>query len=109
MDFLGIGVMEVLFILLIAFLLFGPRRLPEIARGLGKAVRELKKYSNALTSDLREEFDKGLNANPDVAGKSNQTAKEVPGQGTQAATVVTKSPDVNPPKAEDIQPLNNNE
>ena len=98
MDFFGIGAMEVLFILLIAFLLFGPRRLPEIARGLGKAVRELKKYSTALTSDLKEEFDKGLNATTDVPNKS-----------TQATTETSKSPDVTPHKTEETQPLNKNE
>jgi len=96
---MGIGVMEVLFILLIAFILFGPRRLPEIARGLGKAMRELKKYSSALTSDLTDEFNKELVGHPD----------DVPNRNTQAAKEETKSPDVTPEKAEEIQPLNRNE
>jgi len=41
----GIGMPELLVILLILFLLFGARRLPELARGLGKAIREFKKAS----------------------------------------------------------------
>ena len=44
LAFLGnLGVPELLVILLILFLLFGARRLPEIARGLGQAIEEFRK------------------------------------------------------------------
>jgi sec-independent protein translocase protein TatA len=39
----GIGAQEILLILLIILLLFGARRIPEIARGLGKSMSEFKK------------------------------------------------------------------
>ncbi len=39
----GIGVQELLVILLICLLLFGAQRLPEIGRSLGKAIQEFKK------------------------------------------------------------------
>ncbi len=61
MDFFGIGVGELLLILVVVLLVFGPRKLPEIARGLGKAVHEFKKYSSELTKDFKEEFDKEVN------------------------------------------------
>jgi TatA/E family protein of Tat protein translocase len=60
MGIAGIGFPELLLILLIGFLIFGPGKLPEIGRGLGKAVREFKKYSSELTKDFREEFDKEM-------------------------------------------------
>ena len=39
----GLGLPEVLVILLIIFLIFGAKRLPEIGKGLGETVREIKK------------------------------------------------------------------
>ncbi len=98
MDFLGIGVLEVLFILVIAFLLFGPRRLPEIARAAGKAVREFRKYSSVLTGDLKAEFDKGLNA-----------AIDTPPNKPQATGEKVNSPDITPQKTEEVKPPNPNE
>ncbi|MBI4649017.1 MAG: twin-arginine translocase TatA/TatE family subunit [Bacteroidia bacterium] len=47
---LFISTSEVLFVIFIAFLLFGAKRIPEIARGLGKSVGELKK----VTDDIKK-------------------------------------------------------
>jgi sec-independent protein translocase protein TatA len=102
LDFLGIGAMEVLFILLIAFLLFGPRRLPEIARAAGKAVREFRKYSSALTGDLKAEFDKGLNAAIDTPPNKPQATPQTTGE-------TLNSPDITPQKTEEVKPPNPNE
>lgn len=44
------------FILFVAFLLFGPKKLPEIARTLGKGLGELRRASNELKSSLEEEI-----------------------------------------------------
>jgi len=57
MDFFGIGFLEVLLILVVALIIWGPKRLPEIARTLGKAMRALKKASNDLTSQVTRELD----------------------------------------------------
>lgn len=50
--FLNIGTSELFVILLITVLLFGSKKIPELARGLGKGIREFK---NA-TSDIQEEI-----------------------------------------------------
>lgn len=47
------GIMELLVILVIVLVLFGPKKLPELARGMGEAVREFKKG--------QEELDKTIN------------------------------------------------
>ena len=52
------------FILFIAFLLFGPKKLPEIARTLGKGLGELRRASNELKSSLEEEI-KNLDRYPE--------------------------------------------
>ncbi len=50
------GFTEIGFILFIAFLLFGPKKLPEIARVLGKGMGELRRASNELKFSLEEEI-----------------------------------------------------
>ena len=49
----GIGTTELLVILFIILLVFGSKKLPELAQGLGKGIREFKKASN----DIQEELD----------------------------------------------------
>jgi sec-independent protein translocase protein TatA len=51
----SIGIQEILLILLIALLLFGAKRLPEIGRGLGKGIREFKKASRDIGDKITEE------------------------------------------------------
>lgn len=49
-----IGMSEILIILLVALLLFGPRKLPELGRSLGQSIREFQKGARSI----REEFEK---------------------------------------------------
>lgn len=49
----SIGMPELIVIFLVILLLFGSKRLPELARGLGKGIREFKK----ATSELKDELD----------------------------------------------------
>jgi len=57
MDFFGIGLGEVLLILILALIIWGPKRLPEISRTLGKTVRALRKATNDFTSQVTREID----------------------------------------------------
>ncbi len=57
MDFFGIGLGEVLLILALALIIWGPRRLPEIARTLGKTMRSLRKATNDFTSQVTRDID----------------------------------------------------
>jgi TatA/E family protein of Tat protein translocase len=47
---------ELIIILVIALIIFGPRKLPELGRSLGKSIGEFKKASNELRSTLEEEI-----------------------------------------------------
>jgi sec-independent protein translocase protein TatA len=51
----GLGVQELLLILLVLILLFGAKKIPEIARGLGKSVSEFKKGARDLDEEIRRE------------------------------------------------------
>ena len=52
----SIGMPEMLIILVIALIVFGPRKLPELGRSLGKSLAEFKKASNELRNTLEEEI-----------------------------------------------------
>lgn len=50
----SIGTNEIVVIMLIALLLFGPKKLPEIGRTVGSAMRELKKAARDFTSSMEQ-------------------------------------------------------
>src|SRR3981189_3112827 len=52
----SIGMPELIIIFVIALIIFGPRKLPELGRSLGKSLAEFKKASNELKSTLEEEI-----------------------------------------------------
>lgn len=58
MDFFGIGFGEVLVILVVALIIWGPGRIVEVGRTLGKIVRVLKKASFDLTAQVTKELEK---------------------------------------------------
>jgi sec-independent protein translocase protein TatA len=52
----SIGVPELIVILAIALLIFGPKKLPEVGRSLGKALREFRKTSDEIKEKIEEEI-----------------------------------------------------
>jgi sec-independent protein translocase protein TatA len=52
----SIGMPELIVIFVIALIIFGPRKLPELGRSLGKSINEFKRASNELKSTLEEEI-----------------------------------------------------
>ena len=55
----GIGFQELLLILVIALIVLGPKKLPDVAKALGRALNEFKRATNELKESL--EVDQGLN------------------------------------------------
>jgi TatA/E family protein of Tat protein translocase len=52
----SIGMPELIIILVIALIIFGPRKLPELGRSLGRSIGEFKRASNELRNTLEEEI-----------------------------------------------------
>jgi len=57
MNVFGIGPMELILILVIALIVFGPGKMPEMGRSLGAAIREFRRASQELTNELTREVD----------------------------------------------------
>jgi sec-independent protein translocase protein TatA len=80
----SIGMPELIIIFVIALIIFGPRKLPELGRSLGKSLAEFKRASNELKNTLEEE----IRLDEQRASVEPAKAKE-PAATTTAATSPT--------------------
>ncbi len=81
-TFLFIGGPEIIIIGLIVVMLFGADKVPEIARGLGKGMRQLKDATNDIKKEISETADKqgvDLNIAKDVTEEINKVKDEITG------------------------------
>lgn len=75
-----IGPLEILVVGVIALIVFGPEKLPQIARQMGKAATELRR----MASDVKQEFDAGLEEDEDVEDVEDE--RETPPSAEDRAT-----------------------
>ena len=54
LGFMNIGGQELIFILLIILILFGAKKLPELARGMGQAIKEFQKAKDEFSDELHK-------------------------------------------------------
>jgi sec-independent protein translocase protein TatA len=85
----GIGVPELILILIVGLIVFGPGKLPEAGRALGKGLREFKKASNALTQALNAE---PASQQPQAAAQPAATQPAAAPQPAQAAAAEQEKP-----------------
>lgn len=57
MNIFGIGLPEMGLIMIVALLIFGPKKLPEIGRSMGKAIRSFQEASREFESEFKREAD----------------------------------------------------
>lgn len=85
----GIGLPELIIILIVALIVFGPKKLPDLAKSLGKGMAEFKK----ATDDLKSSIDTDLKIDLDQEETSNPYQSEAP-----SPTETGVDADVSPPE-----------
>lgn len=95
MDLFGMGMGEILLILVVALLIWGPGKLPEIARTLGKMVSTLRKASLDFTTQFKkelEEEEKKTSTPPPKADNESQGKKQADGDTAEDSNTEKPGP-----------------
>lgn len=86
----SIGMPELIIILVIALIIFGPRKLPELGRSLGRSIGEFRRASNELRSTLEEEIrveeQKSASTKPPAPSGSVPETPADPAAGSSSGT-----------------------
>ncbi len=85
MNFLGMGPMELMVILVLALIVFGPGKLPEIAGQVGRVVRDFRR----MTGDLSSEFNRTLSLEIEERKAAQAPAPPVPAEPYESAPAAT--------------------
>ena len=94
MNFFDMGPLEIVLILVVALIIWGPRRIPEIARTLGKTMRTLRKATFDITAAVTKEIDLEAKDNPPQSkANSDDKTKESSDEDTaESSSADTASP-----------------
>ncbi|WP_084473917.1 Sec-independent protein translocase subunit TatA/TatB, partial [Deinococcus pimensis] len=78
----GLGAPEILVILLIALVIFGPKKLPELGKSLGQGIREFRRGTNGLKEELESSFkDEPAPVQRTVIAPTAPATTEAPAEG----------------------------
>ena len=72
-----LGVPEIAVIFILALVLFGPKKLPELGRTIGKAMTEFRRASNDLKATFEREMNTLERESQDIHATTRQTAREI--------------------------------
>jgi sec-independent protein translocase protein TatB len=98
MGFGNIGIGELIMIFLVVMLVFGPKRMPEIARNMGKFMRDFRRETNAAIKELKdgiEPINVGIFDEPDAGAAEtirNGAAAAMPGVAAAGGAAVVPTP-----------------
>jgi sec-independent protein translocase protein TatA len=98
----NLGPAELLVIMAIALIVFGPKKLPEIGKGLGNALREFNKARNDFMDSLNTEAESTHEPTPSPSYHSAPSLSEP--EGTVAAGTKVEYPEPHPAEPEDALP-----
>ena len=90
MEILGVGPAEMLLILVIALIVFGPGRLPEIGAALGRAVSDFRRASRELTADLQDGLEEARGELEETLSSTQVELQETAQAVRQEARAISK-------------------
>lgn len=96
----GIGFPELIIIFLVLLLVFGAKRIPEIARGIGKGIREFKSATNEISREIEAEGQERQINQPQSPQQGAPQPRQQQQQGQQQGQAQSASPEsASPPNA----------
>jgi sec-independent protein translocase protein TatA len=111
----SIGMQELIIVFVIALIIFGPRRLPDLGKSLGRSIAEFKRASNELRNTLEEEIRvddqrqaKAATAAPGPAATDSETTPATDYETTATTDSETTAVPAEPaadPRASDNTPI----
>jgi TatA/E family protein of Tat protein translocase len=100
----GIGAQELIVILVVALIVFGPKRLPELARSLGRGLAEFRRASSDLRQSLSSEPEPASDQSPQAGAPAPRIQPPEPGQperpaqaGAEETPAAQATPEKRPP------------
>lgn len=87
----GMGFSETIFLFFLALVIFGPKKLPEIARQVGKALNEFRRASNEFKAQIESEI-----SQLEMENRQQILPPSTPAKGTVANATLTLEPAVSP-------------
>jgi sec-independent protein translocase protein TatA len=103
---MNLGAPEILVILVVALLVFGPHKLPEIGRQVGGAMRELRKVQDSVKSEIQSAmaepaatYDKPVSAALPVADDAAPSITSANGEAVPTAPRAEEPDHIEPPPA----------
>ena len=99
MNIFGIGLPEMVLIFVVALLVFGPKKLPEIGRSLGKAIRGFQDASKEFQDEIKKEAQQieeavKMNAQLEASESQSVTVKDEVKENTSTSTPANTSQEV---------------
>src|SRR4030042_3354876 len=93
----GIGLPELIIILIVALIVFGPKKLPDLAKSLGKGMAEFKKatddFKSGIENDIKIDLDKEETYNPEAASTAEtQSTSEANPPALEPPVLFAESP-----------------
>jgi sec-independent protein translocase protein TatA len=85
------GGWEIVLILAVVLILFGAKKLPELAQGLGKGIKEFKKATREVTDEIQSAVDQDYNPPPPRKIEQTTEPKSVTGSADANAATVPHS------------------
>ena len=93
--FLNIGGPEMILIIFVALLLFGGEKLPEIARGLGKGIRDFKDASEGVKREITNQINNYEEKRPEPSAQVEEPKAELPAATTEEHLTVADAENTN--------------